>query len=120
MSIRSNAYDTMSTALKNLSLTTKKAENSFLKSQESSGLGIDKLEEFIAADKSSEQLCKLIYNQFTALRNDYLTNTINTARYKATLTPLKEFLDSNPKINNTSLNRAEILAEANTYCDIVL
>jgi len=115
MPIRSNEYDTMAVAINNLSLTTKKAENSFQKSQESSGLDLVKLEEFIAADKSSDQLCKLIYSQFVALRNDFLASTINTARYTATLAPLKEFLDKNPKINNASLNRAEILKEANIY-----
>jgi hypothetical protein len=115
MAIRSNSYDSLGTALKNLSLTTQKASFEFVKSQKSEGIESNTLEEFVAADKSSELLCKLIYSQFTALRNDYLASTINTARYTATLAPLKQFLDKNPKINNASLNRDEILKETNTY-----
>src|SRR5258708_3845078 len=113
--MRNNFYDSMGSSISNLKLTTAHAGIKFKKSQESKKLDITSLEEAVAADSASDSLSKLIWEQFSALRNDYKSNVINTARYMATLRPLKEFLDENPKINNACLNRDEILKEANTY-----
>jgi hypothetical protein len=114
--MRSNIYDSLHLVLGNLTATATQKSNIIQKADESKKLDLLALTDSLdSAGKKSDLLCKLIYSMFSALRNDYLTSNVNTAFYTANLKPIKEFLDSNPKITNPSLNREEILKEANTY-----
>jgi hypothetical protein len=127
--IRNNSYDTLSRDIQTLKLVSAYAKQAsaqvssiIRKSMEAEVFDFDKknfqktARKSVTADSLAENLSKIIYKQFTALKSDFDKGLINQVKYTSFLKTFQDsFTTEDPELASLSPYKAEIAKEIKRY-----